>query len=144
MESSQKDEENSSELTTKDQENWGARNNDQKFINWESSLEPSFEWDRAYSDTPHISVSSAYEDPSKYKCTYLTSREPEDELEIAPFTVSLAGHPIFILSSQSSSDFMLKTTLCGNDHVPRVTVPSGCIEIVEECFVVFPSDNSNI
>ncbi|KAJ7843898.1 hypothetical protein B0H14DRAFT_2585483 [Mycena olivaceomarginata] len=63
MESSQKDEENSSELTTKDQENWGARNNDQKFINWESSLEPSFEWDRAYSDTPHISVSSAYEDP---------------------------------------------------------------------------------
>ncbi|KAJ7838907.1 hypothetical protein B0H14DRAFT_2588240 [Mycena olivaceomarginata] len=63
MESSQKDEENSSELTTKDQENWGARNNDQKFITWESSLEPSFEWDRAYSDTPHISVSSAYEDP---------------------------------------------------------------------------------
>ncbi|KAJ7325394.1 hypothetical protein DFH08DRAFT_817074 [Mycena albidolilacea] len=63
MESSQKDEENGSELTTKHQENWGARNNEQKFLIWESSSEPSSEWDRAYSDTSPMSISSAYEDP---------------------------------------------------------------------------------
>ncbi|KAJ7789308.1 hypothetical protein B0H14DRAFT_3574181 [Mycena olivaceomarginata] len=41
-------------------------------------------------------------------------------------------------------DLMLETTACGNDDIPMARVPSGCIEVVEQCFVKLPRDSSVI
>ncbi|KAJ7878374.1 hypothetical protein B0H14DRAFT_3130028 [Mycena olivaceomarginata] len=41
-------------------------------------------------------------------------------------------------------DLMLETTACGNDNIPMARVPSGCIEVVEQCFVKLPRDSSVI
>ncbi|KAJ7768559.1 hypothetical protein B0H14DRAFT_2632906 [Mycena olivaceomarginata] len=45
---------------------------------------------------------------------------------------------------QRGADLMLETTACGNDDIPMARVPSGCIEVVEQCFVKLPRDSSVI
>ncbi|KAJ7789284.1 hypothetical protein B0H14DRAFT_2627364 [Mycena olivaceomarginata] len=42
------------------------------------------------------------------------------------------------------TDLMLETTACGNDNIPMAKVPSGCIQVVEQCFVKLLRDSSDI